>query len=575
MSWEYDNDKKLYYAPSPCSNVQTLFVDGKEKKASRYPNNGYLIVKNSPSKSKFSLENFNMTNSDIKDSIAHIRMSSWRLASRRVKNYEDNYINLESNASSDNNITSKYKVFFSQVLGAIDKNEEWAWNANKIYMKSNNIPKNVTVACSEYGIYLDKKAKNVEINGLKITKIKGDGITKKYNTRKNTNDDIIIKNNNISYVSGWGISLQDFYKHYERLPADTIITRNEVHHARTGGIKIFADNALIDSNYVHDIGASKLDDDVLSYGDSYMLSGIYVENSSGAKVSNNRIDKVGYNGISLSNFWAGEVVNGDRIVENNYITNAVLALNDGGCIYTRINKIYNKKEEGREVETDIIRNNIMKNCIGSYAGITPEGFNHRAGEGIYLDDLSSSVDVYDNTVIGATKSLYLHNAYDINVSENTFISPDTVSIFLSQGGKGGADRENVWIKNNKILSGDKLTYQTIYNDGQKYLTDSDLNTIRIDSETDVKIKDDYDDDAYIEFSEWKGYGYDEESTIIKDSTQPVILINPSLNNRVFSNLEGCKKFDNTLLDNTSKTLEPYASLVLFNCTNYTSGTYEE
>ena len=576
-NWQYDDSRELYYTsiPNSCSDVQMLFVNGVEKKASRYPNTGYFIVKDSPSKSKFSLENFNMTNDDIKDSIAHVRMNQWRLASRRVKSYEDSYINLVSEAiSNSNNITPQYKVFFTQVLSAINSNNEWAWNENKIYMKSDNIPKHVTVACSEYGIYLDTEAKNITISGLHITKIKGNGITKKIDTRKKTNDNIVIKNNTISYTSGWGIQLRDFYKRYERFPANTIIQGNEVHHTQTGGISIFADNALIDNNYVHDIGASKLDDDVLSYGESNMLSGIYLNNSSGAKISNNRIDKVGYNGISIANSWAGWMSNGDRIIENNYITNALLALNDGGCIYTYTGKDYDI-ENNRDPEKDIIRNNIMENCIGSYAGTNDRDTSQRAGEGIYLDNDSSYTDIYNNTVISATKSLFLNYAFEVKAYNNTFISPDTVNIYLRKPAQDSESSANRNILNNKMLSKDKLTYAIIYyEDGQGYLTNSNNNIIRINSGTDLKIRQGYGTTANISLSQWQGYGYDKDSSIIKDNSKPIILINPSSNQKIFNNLEGCHKFDNSLLDSSSSTVEPYGSLVLFDCTNYTPDTYQ-
>ena len=603
--WKYDEIKKLYYAKSPCmkinhldlqdrmvvvekngkkeekeikaikmSGVQALFINGEEKSASRYPNSGYLIVKDSPSKSKFSLENFNMTNADMKDSIAHVRMSQWRLASRRVKSYTDGYINLESKAISDsNNITPQYKVFFTQVVSKIDANDEWAWNNNKIYMKSSSKPKNVTVACSEYGIHLDTGAKRVTLSGLKITKIRGNGIDKKGNTRKSKQDDLTIKNNTISYVSGWGISLEDFYKRYERLLSDTIIQANTIHHARTGGIKIFADNALVDSNYVHNIGASNLNDDVLSFGDRHMLSGIFIKNSSGAKVSHNRVDKVGYNGISLANAWSGWLSNGDRIVENNYITNGMLALNDGGCIYAYIGKKHNIESSKREVERDIIRNNIVENCIGSYVGTMDADRSHRAGDGIYLDNDSSHVDVYNNTIISATKSLYINYGFEINAKNNTFVLPHSTTIYLGDI-RGKTDRKNVYIKNNNILSEARFTYRLFHDKGQKYLTDSDSNIIRVNKGTDVKIRKGYGVKANVSFNQWKAHGYDVESTIIKDSTRPVILINPSLTSKSFKQLEGCRKFDNTTLGNSSSVVAPYQSLILFGCRNRIAGTYK-
>ena len=105
------------------------------------------------------------------------------------------------------------------------------------------------------------------------------------------------------------------------------------------------------------------------------------------------------------------------------------------------------------------------------------------------------------------------------------------------------------------------------------MTDSDFNIIRINSDTDVKIRRGDGLVPNVSFNQWNSYGYDEDSTIIKDSTKPVVLINPSLNNYIFNNLEGCRKFDNTSLDRASSTLLPYQSLVLFGCNNYPSGIY--
>ena len=501
-------------------------------------------------------------------------MSSWRLASRRVASYKDDYINLTSEAISDyNDITPQYKVFFTQVIAAIDANEEWAWNNNKIYMKSDSEPQGVSVACSEYGIHLGTEAKRVTIDGLKITKIKGNGIDKESDTRKNADDDLTIKNSTISYVSGWGIALRDFYKQYERLPADTIIQSNEIEHARTGGIKIFADNAVVDSNYVHDIGASKLDDDVLAFGDNFMLSGIYIADSSGAKVINNRVDNTGYNGISLSNFWHGWTSNDSRIVEHNYVSNAMLALNDGACIYAHIQKEHDV-DRGVEPGRDTIRNNIVQNCIGSYAGVNHPDLMDRAGEGIYLDDASSHVDVYGNTVIGATKSFFTNRGnYEITAKNNTFISPDTVNIYIAE--RDGKKKQNVFINNNKIFSGNKWSYQLILDVGvDELLMQINSNIFRADSKVDVK----YGYGTYVEtnsFDKWKNNGYDNDSTVIIDNTKPVVLINPSLNSVTFNNLDGCRKFDNTPLNSTSSTVEAYQSLVLFGCNNYQVGVYKK
>jgi hypothetical protein len=580
--WQYDSSKKLYYAPSPCNDVQMLFINGEEKKASRFPKEEkkyFSVKKNLIPNRRFSLNDFNVENEKyIKGAVAHVRWNQWSLSSRRVKYFDNGYIDLESKikfykkkGKEVNGIyPNGFKIFFSQVLGAIDDEGEWAWNKNKIYLKSKSKPKNVTVSCSEYGIYLDSNAKNVEISGLHITKIDGHGITKKQDTRKSKNDNIIIKNNTISYVTNRGIYIRDYYKIDKRLPSKTIIKNNTIHHARTGGIYVFADNVLVNDNNIHDIGASHYDDDVLSKGDDYMLIGIYVSNSSGARIFNNRLNNIGYIGISISNSWAGYLSNDDRIIENNYITNAVLALNDGACIYTYTNKIdFIKKKVN--ITRDIIRNNIMENCIGSHVGTIH--LNFRLGEGIYLDNLSSYTNIYGNTVIKATKSLYLHNLSEVNASNNTFVLPDASNIFLGQNGAGSdKDRENVIIKNNLILSADKLTYQALHKN-KKYLTMSDNNIIRIEKNSDVKINNNYSKKPNISLEKWHNNGFDLHSVVIKDSSKPIILINPSLEKKSFSNLNECRKFDNTLLKSSKATLKPYESLVLFGCKNYLPATY--
>jgi len=571
--WQYNSRLSLYQAPSPCSNVKSLFIDGVEQKASRYPKSGYLSVKNATSKSRFAISNFSLTNSDIQNAIAHIRMSPWRASSRRVRSYEGGYINLESEVSADGmDIQPGVKLFFTQVLGVIESDNEWAFVDDTIYLKSQNEPENVTVGCSEYGIYLDAGAKNVEIAGFTITRVKGHGITKKEDTRKSASDDLYIHNNIITYVTGRGVVLKDFYDRYRWLPSDTIIKDNEIAFARSGGIEIFEDNALIEGNYIHDIGASKYNDDILSDDGGNMSTGINVLNSSGAIIVNNRIDKVGYNGIAITNYWAGWMSNGGRVIENNYISNALLALNDGGCIYTYTNKI-DYINAGVTPEVDIIRNNIVQNCMGSYVGSSQ--YRDRAGEGIYLDDLSSYTEVYGNTVIGATKSLFLHNAFDINVSNNSFIYPYHVNIFLGQNGQNGEDRENVSITHNKIFSGSRLSYQVVYNDGQEYLTEANYNEIWVLEYTPVKIVKGYGNSPNLSFTIWQNYGYDIDSQIIQNNMQPIVLINPSKSNLRFLKLDGCKTVNGEKIESNSLSVSPFSSKVLFGCRYYLPKVYSK
>jgi hypothetical protein len=45
-----------------------------------------------------------------------------------------------------------------------------------------------------------------------------------------------------------------------------------------------------------------------------------------------------------------------------------------------VSKKHNIENSKRAVERDIIRNNIVENCLGSYVGTNDEDTSHRAGE---------------------------------------------------------------------------------------------------------------------------------------------------------------------------------------------------
>ena len=564
ISWQYDSTKNLYYADSPCGDVQSLFIDGVEKKASRYPNSGYLTFNDINSNAQFSLENFNLNNEQIKDSMAHIRTSHWRLASKRVESFNGGYINLIS--SIPGTVSRDYKIFFTQVIGSITNNNEWAWNNNKIYIKSDQTPENVTVACNEYGIALSDDARKVEISGLNITKIKGDAIRftniESINRRNcDTRDDYKIINNKISYAIGWGISFSNRCEDKGK----TEIKNNEISYSRSGGIRMNQVHGLvIEDNYIHDITTSNQDDDVLAKGEYGMCSGIMLQSCGGAHILKNRVDKIGYNGIALINY---EKYHGNRIIEKNYVSNAMQGLNDGACIYSHIAG----KESHDITERDIIRDNIVENCLGSYVGTIK--YPSHQGMGIYLDDNSSQVDVLNNTIIGSAKNLYLHNALDIKLENNHIVNSLEENFLIRNHNE--STFHDIYFTNNLIV-GEDLLWQYFHHDNSNDIENSDNNIFRGSNEAKMfKVYTPSSSYNFKSFIEWKTlFNFDLNSQSIISNIKPVILINPTLESKTFNNLEGCKKVDNSLFGN-SVIIEPYQSVVLFECNNYPAGIYKE
>jgi len=121
----------------------------------------------------------------------------------------------------------------------------------------------------------------------------------------------------------------------------------------------------------------------------------------GTLVENNTVINSGYIGI---------VFNGDSSAAiNNYVDTFCLNKDDGGGIY--IANSSNKTRSGI-----IIDHNIVLNGIGA-----PEGTNspNTSAHGIYADDYSNGITIECNTVANSTRGIFLHDARNIIVRNNT------------------------------------------------------------------------------------------------------------------------------------------------------------
>ena len=128
-------------------------------------------------------------------------------------------------------------------------------------------------------------------------------------------------------------------------------------------------------------------------------------------VANNTIDSTGY--VPL-NFSGNNVT-----IKNNVITNFTLTKDDGGGIYT-----WNNGSNAPTNSNRVITGNTVLNGVGAPGGT--DGPNKRFAHGIYIDDNAAQVEISSNTVANcATYGVYIHNAHDIAIKQNTLYNNAT------------------------------------------------------------------------------------------------------------------------------------------------------
>jgi hypothetical protein len=142
-------------------------------------------------------------------------------------------------------------------------------------------------------------------------------------------------------------------------------------------------------------------------------------------VEYNTVKNVGYNAIDFY---------GDNIlIKNNYVDTFCTVLDDGGGIYTFTG--------GRSVMNNVIINgNIILNGIGvPYGEITRFG-----AAGIYLDELSKNIEVYNNSVANTYMygiQLNTVNGY-CNVHDNTVYNASQYQYWSTYWGNGTVPTNN-------------------------------------------------------------------------------------------------------------------------------------
>lgn len=299
----------------------------------------------------------------------------------------------------------------------VDENT-YAFSGNKIISTGN-----VDYSTVENGIHL-YNCDNVLIEGVTIT-----GINQKGIFLEECNN-IVIRNCTITMAAMVAIGL---------LNCDNATIQNcYIKTVYDNGIYLLnTPNSEIIDNVVKDVGIWKgRGNHVHNMGDGVYRNydpntAIRIDGSDNMLIKGNRVENIGYNGIGI---WGSDYV----IVDSNEVINVCLILDDGGGIYAW------SRESSRDFNTNIrISNNFIYGVIGTTWSLEGTSEAYLDANAIYIDDGNEQVTVIDNTVINATRGMFIHNSTEVDVLKNDFFNVN--GGFLIRG-----NHSNIYTKNSTI-----------------------------------------------------------------------------------------------------------------------------
>ena len=203
--------------------------------------------------------------------------------------------------------------------------------------------------------------------------------------------------------STYGILIRDTYADNFTIEDCTFINLHSY------GIRLRAHNTVIQNNYIDSIG---LVIGAESRGFNN-LNGIEIYGTNNL-IYKNTVKNTGYCGIRIFN------ASGTRVVKN-HVENTMLAMSDGGGIYSYHSSQGNK----------LIRGNTVINAFGNAAGTQ---FTSGGSPGIYLDELSLHFRLDSNYVKDCGVGIYIQNSRSDTLVSNTTKNSRLYELHINSAG---------------------------------------------------------------------------------------------------------------------------------------------
>jgi parallel beta-helix repeat protein len=383
--------------------ITGLYVDNEKQTLARFPNSGFLLMEKKLSDGVgFYDSKLNQPNKYWEGATVRYR-GNWQAGNAEVTSFSDHQISVPNGSLQEFSPENGY--YFDNKYEELDTCKEWFYNPVEkllyFYPQKQTAIEKIRAVVYKNGLTFNNNVGHIIISGLKIDKYDGYGVVL-FGDNKN----IQISNCVISNINGTGV-------HLNEKALGCSISNSDLNNISGRGIfALEPENLTVSGNHIHRIGFN------YGYGINgvHGMVGIAVVNHETKKdeksniarsnyISNNSIDSTGYVGIRCDGT--------NNVIENNLVYNTMLCLNDGGAIYCWATGPF-------YTHHNVIRNNIVFNCIGNINGTQP-GTDGNMARGIYLDNNVYNIQVEGNTVVNVSHAgIYINDgSHDNQIKHNT------------------------------------------------------------------------------------------------------------------------------------------------------------
>ncbi|MEX2592083.1 MAG: malectin domain-containing carbohydrate-binding protein [Anditalea sp.] len=466
-----------------------------------------------------------------------IRKNFWIIDRHKITSHSGTSIKYAPNQDSGYGPQAGYGYFVQNHSSTLDRLGEWYYNpyAKKMQVffgSASPSSSSFEVSTIDHLVTNSSTIRHVTFEDLNFK-----GANKSTFFLGRSGSHVKILNCDIEYSGANGIDIEGI--------SDFTIEGSKISNTNNNGIllrscdKAIVRNNLIEDNYL-----------LPGHGNSGDNNGVAILlGSNNGIIEYNEIRNTGYSGI----FFKGD----NTIVKNNFIDGFCMTKNDGAGIYSYSGRSDNYKNR-----------KIIGNIVLNGKGVK-EGTNMKLlltepqAEGIYLDDNVTDVEVVDNTVAHMTsKGIYLHNASNIKISNNTVFDSNH-QLFLRNDLMGN-QMAKITVLDNRFLSKDAfqnhIQIMTIHDDVEKlanfnenYYATPLIDDIRFKTRTNAGSSKEVNE--VFNIKSWqKKYGNDWNSNILSKKSKPFkvkkIIGENKLENGTFDKILGYIGCDNcdTFLD---------------------------
>ncbi|MFA6100631.1 MAG: LamG-like jellyroll fold domain-containing protein [Victivallaceae bacterium] len=356
--------------------VTQLFVNGKRQIPARSPNTGFFnLVKNGDAQHWIIKQALTVGDDYWNGATVFTRSWPWYAEEKTITDYTQSVQQIILNSSVNSTLTG-IPCYIENLPGTspgcldlLDSPEEWYYNSTTDYLYL-WLPAGVTLSDLNNGA---AEISASDASGIVIS---------------NNAGYIQIENLYICNFSSYGISTQNPSQAVSNITVlNNTITQIGTKPCLNYGAAVY----LPYGSYLHVTGNTL----------SCSLYGILAVRAQNSDFTYNRINDIGFNGISVPGLGDTNLASSNTI-SYNYVERCCLTLDDGGGIYTQF------------ATNTTISNNIVKDIIGSHS----DPSIHQA-YGIYLDYHSNHATVSNNIVINADCGIFSNNPSYATISNNT------------------------------------------------------------------------------------------------------------------------------------------------------------